>query len=477
MEENKYYHDFDKLIDKEEENRARRRKSRVRSRILAWVVLISVVVLAFCGGYFLFSKLLFGQGFKLPERKASKEPEASVTTGEIVDNLSSGEEKIKVDPADLKQDAPTEEDLYTEALTAYLDTIPIEDKVAGLFMVTPEQLTGAKTVQQAGQGTKEAFDKYAVGGNVFSDKNIAGADKFKTMISNTQDYSRYPLFLAISEESGRGTLAGKLKLTSTLREDKVGESGDPQVASEQAVTIANYLKEYGINCNLGIVADVLTNAESKFEKERTFGSDPALCASMTSAMTQAYSQAGIITALKAFPGEGEVTENTDGLVTVERSVDEMRSCEFTSFLAGIEAGADMLVVSHIYAPNLTGDNEQCSRSKTLMTDLLRIEYGLDDVIIVTDALNKAAIAEYYDSAEASITSLKAGADMVMMPENFPDAYAGVLQAVYDGVISTERVDASLMRIYRVKFKGMSIAEINELTNSVKANMASPDKEK
>ena len=48
-------------------------------------------------------------------------------------------------------------------------------------------------------------------------------------------------------------------------------------------------------------------------------------------------------------------------------------------------------------------------------------------------------------------ALKAGCDMILMPENFEEAYNGVLQAVLDGVISEERIDDALRRIYRIKY--------------------------
>lgn len=64
----------------------------------------------------------------------------------------------------------------------------------------------------------------------------------------------------------------------------------------------------------------------------------------------------------------------------------------------------------------------------------------------------AAITEYYESDVAAIMALKAGADMVLMPEDFKQAYEGVLKAVQDGTISEERVNDSLKRIYTVKLR-------------------------
>ena len=62
----------------------------------------------------------------------------------------------------------------------------------------------------------------------------------------------------------------------------------------------------------------------------------------------------------------------------------------------------------------------------------------------------AAITDYYTADEAAVKAILAGADMIMMPEDFELAYNGVLEAVNNGTISEERINESLRRIYRVK---------------------------
>jgi len=99
---------------------------------------------------------------------------------------------------------------------------------------------------------------------------------------------------------------------------------------------------------------------------------------------------------------------------------------------------------------LEEDNYPASMSKTVITDILRGELGYEGVVI-TDALNMSAISEYYGPDEAAILALKAGCDMILMPEDFLQAYAGVVSAVTDGMISQERVNDSLRRIYRIKY--------------------------
>lgn len=92
-----------------------------------------------------------------------------------------------------------------------------------------------------------------------------------------------------------------------------------------------------------------------------------------------------------------------------------------------------------------------SLSSEIVTDLLRKELKFDGIII-TDALNMGAITENYSASEAAIKAVEAGADMLLMPEDFISAYEGVCNAVYEGRISEARIDESVERIIRKKQK-------------------------
>ncbi len=468
------------LLSGEEESRRLRKKKRRRSRLIAWIAFILILAGLGTGVFFFFKNTDIKLDILKPAASVSKE-ETSVSVSvsvsseipepskeqEIITDVNTGEEEITVDPSELEPKPPTEEELFLQAVEAYVAALPIEDKVAGLFIVSPEQITGVQIATLAGEGTRKALEQYAVGGIVYSDKNITGAANFKEMLTKTREMARIPLFLAISEETGNGVLAGKLKLAETMKASDIGATGDTQTAYEQASIIASYLKEYGIDLNLGLCADVLTDPENGEMAGHCFGTDADICAGMTGMMAKAYWQWGVNVALKSFPGEGSAASSTaNGLVTVERTLDQARECEFKSFLSGISEGAQMILVSHEFAPAITGDNEQCSRSRTLLTDIIRLEFGLDDTIIITDALSKTAISAYYDSAEATVASVKAGADMILLPEDFKEAYDGLIEAVNAGIVSTDRIDASLERIFKVKFRGLSAEEIQRMTPSV-----------
>ena len=135
---------------------------------------------------------------------------------------------------------------------------------------------------------------------------------------------------------------------------------------------------------------------------------------------------------------------------IDKSLDELKQTELVPFISAIENGANMIMVGHMSLPQVVGDNTPATMSKEVISELLRSELGFNGVVI-TDAMNMGAITEYYSADEAAIRAFKAGADMVLMPEDFKLAYEGVIAAVKDGTISEERINNSLKRVFRIKY--------------------------
>lgn len=467
-QENKYIFDIDTLEQAENEERINNRRNRhKRGRILSWIFLVVFLCLVVTGVTFGVRSIVKKVSVKAPVVSESVVVSASTDVkdelSEAIDNLLGGESEVVLTPNEDIVKEPTEEELYDEAIRAYVASISIEDKVAGIFIVTPEELTGVSVATRAGDGTKTALEKYAVGGLVYSSQNMTSADQFNTMIENTKAYARYPLFLAADEELGKTTFSDALKMPSTMTAGEIGATNDPSISYLEEEKIAKRMSEVGLNLNLGVVADPLIDTENSYMKGRCYGSTVEEITPLVSKAIAALNEYGVKSAVKFFPGQGASTQDTaSGLSVSNRNGSDMEALELECFKAAIEAGGDMLVVGHISAPELTGDNTQCSQSKYVMTDVIRKMLELDDVVVVTDSLSKSAISSYLDSSDACITAIKAGADMVMCPENFTEAYESVLEAINTGVIAKERVEDSLVRIYKVKFKGMSAEEVMSL---------------
>ena len=424
------------------DRREQRRKRRHRNQALAYLILLLVIALIAAG-------VVTGVK-KYTEFQEENKKQEEAYQSQYQEILQS-EEPIEIEQSTETVYEPTPEELLEQMVDAQIESMPLEDKVAGLFVVTPESITGVTTAVQAGDGTKAALEKYAVGGIVYFRKNIQSEDQLKTMIDNTELYARYPLFIAVDEEGGSVSRIADSGIADRVDSaQKIGQTADASNAYQAGSTIGAYLADLGFNLDFAPVAD-LANVENSVMEGRAYGEDTATVSAFVTSMMQGLKEQKITSCLKHFPGLGSTTQDThDGIAVSNRTAEEFRANEFVVFQAGIDAGADMIMVGHMAAPSLVGDNTPSCMSFVIVTDILRNELGFEGVII-TDAMNMSAISQYYEADQAAITALKAGCDMILMPDDFEKAYNGVLQAVKDGVISEERVNDSLKRIYRIKY--------------------------
>ncbi|MCH5250488.1 MAG: beta-N-acetylhexosaminidase [Lachnospiraceae bacterium] len=441
----------DYVTDKEA-RRAYRRKRRIRNQIIAYGVVALFLVILLASGISIGRKvsgMIKKNNNKKNEQLVDQTPEQDIKVDDKSDNK----------PDDIIVEAPPEieentlDEQLEEIVNNCIAVMPLEDKVAGLFIITPEALTGVRTAVQAGDSTQEALNNYAVGGLVYFDNNIIDDDQLSQMLSNTVSMSKYPIFLAVDEEGGSVSRVANSAIEVVQVDDMqtIGEVGDDSTAYEAGATIGNYLSRLGFNLDFAPVADVATGAGASLLGTRSFGRDPELCADMVANLVAGLEGTSVSACLKHFPGIGSANGDThNGRVEITRTLDEMKSEEFIPFQKGIEAGADFIMVSHVTASSIDMDGLPSSLSRTMITDVLRTDLGYEG-IVVTDALNMGAITNYYTSEEAAVNAITAGADMLLMPENFGAAYNAVLTAVREGRISEERIDESLRRIYRIKY--------------------------
>ena len=362
------------------------------------------------------------------------------------------------------ENASTEKFIFNDDETVVRTTkdvlgkMSLREKVGQLFIVRPEALAEnsnaetAPATDRVDDAVISRIEEYPVGGIALFSRNITSAEQLPMFISDLQSSSKYPLFIAVDEEGGRvARIANSdfFTVASYKSMEDIGKAGDASKAEEVGRQIGFYLKELGFNLDFAPVADTNTNPQNIVIGDRSYGSDPALVARMVSAQLDGMHDSGIMGTLKHFPGHGDTKDDThSGYVSIEKTWDELKECELVPFITALPK-ADMVMVSHITAVNVTSDKLPTSMSETMITGKLRNELGYDGVII-TDAMAMGAVADNYTSAEAAVTAVKAGVDIVLMPQNLDEAFNGVINAVTDGEISMERLDESVMRILKLK---------------------------
>ena len=333
----------------------------------------------------------------------------------------------------------------------------LRNKVGRLFVVRPESLDPSirwksdlelpeYALSSLNRRMRAFAREYPVGGVVLFGHNIQSPGQLRSFTAALKTLPGRPL-VCIDEEGGRVSRIARNPAFDVPRFESCARIAESDSAYSAARSIGHYLKEYGFDLDFAPLADVNTNPDNPVIGTRAFSSDPSRAAAMVSDFVRGLLDEHIQPCLKHFPGHGDTSQDThSGFASISRGWDSLLSCgELQPFLAGIDAGAKMVMVAHICAREVTGDSTPSSLSKTIIEDKLRSELGFDGVVI-TDALEMGAITEEYSSAEAAVKAILAGADMLLAPLDFREAFDAVVDAVERGIIPKSRIDSSLARI-------------------------------
>ena len=200
------------------------------------------------------------------------------------------------------------------------------------------------------------------------------------------------------------------------------------------------------------MADVKTNAYNTEIGDRSFGSNPEVVAKLVKQVVYGIQDQGISATLKHFPGHGSTAEDShEKPVNADSDLLDLRSKEFKPFQAGIDAGADFVMVSHISISKVTENTVPASMSKIVIQSMLRKELGFEGIVI-TDAMDMGAVTRKYEPGEAAVNCVKAGVDIVLMSTDLEKAYEAVMDAVKKGKISEEQINESVQRVMQIKIK-------------------------
>ena len=328
-----------------------------------------------------------------------------------------------------------------------LSGMTLREKLCQLMIVRPEVLTGESPVTAAGETTRLALETYPVGGLIYSVDNLVTQEQTREMITNTQSYSKLPLFISADEEGGNvGRLMYKLGTTWVNSMYSYKDQG-ADTAYSNAKTIGTDMVSCLFNTDFAPVADVWTNPENTVIGDRAYSDDFEQAAELVASAVRGFTDAGVICCLKHFPGHGDTSTDThQGAAVVSKSLDELRAGEFLPFVSGIEAGADMVMIGHITVTSV--DPEPATISKAIITDVLRGELGWDGVVI-SDSLDMGALAGY-DNGEVCVKFLEAGGDILLGIPDIETALTALEAAVTDGRLTESRIDESVQRVLELK---------------------------
>jgi beta-N-acetylhexosaminidase len=261
-----------------------------------------------------------------------------------------------------------------------------------------------------------------------------------------------PLLIAVDEEGGRvmRITDGVAGLPSQLA---LGARG-PNTVREAVAANAAGLHRLGIELNLAPVADLRSNPGDAVIGDRSYGSNPLLVGYLVSAAVSGMHEGGIAATLKHFPGLGGAAGDPHAAIPTDyESLSQWAATQARSFQAGIDAGADAVMTTAMVVPGLDPSGTPALFSRTVVTGLLRERLHFQGVI-VTDGLGMGGITSRYSLADATVASVRAGNDLVLLNSDDAADEASAIEAVKEqvrrGSIAMEQVQASAGRVIALR---------------------------
>jgi beta-N-acetylhexosaminidase len=337
-----------------------------------------------------------------------------------------------------------------------LHKLSVEEKVGQLFMVWVR--AGFLNVDSPDYlQLRDSMRKYHLGGFTMTVRweppFLYRSQPYEAaeLLNRLQQDSKLPLL--ISADFERGVTMRLQGATEFPHAMAFGAAGKSEYAEAFGRITAQEARAVGVHWNFFPDADVNSNPANPIINTRSFGEDPQQVGELVTAYIRGARANGMMTTVKHFPGHGDTaTDSHLGVAQVTGDMARLRSMELPPFEKAIEAGVDAVMVAHVSVPSLDADpNHVATTSPAIVTDLLKKQLGFKG-IVVTDALDMAALTRLYNGriGRAAVDAFKAGNDVLLIPADLDASYRAMLAAVRSGEVSAVQLDASVLKILQAK---------------------------
>lgn len=297
-----------------------------------------------------------------------------------------------------------------------------------------------------------------LGGVLHMHRNIRSKRDVALINNFFKDQATGPApLIAIDHEGGLVQRLGHtLGFTQMPRARHVAGHFSPGDAENLYAIAARELAQTGFSLNLGPVVDLHDPLNGVIgQAGRAYSAETAKVSAYATAFVSAYKKAGILCALKHFPGHGRSRDDSHF-----RSADispTWGSDELDPYRAMIASGTvDVVMSGHLTHKDLTGGLEPATFSRSAISGVLRHQMGFGGLAI-TDDLTMAGARRHGKIVDTMIRALQAGHDLLLIAKpgassgRFVDyAIAGIADAVRSGRLQESAIDTAYSRVMETR---------------------------
>ena len=352
------------------------------------------------------------------------------------------------------------------------EQLTLEQKVGQMVMM------GVDGTTADAPGVRQALDQVRsghLGGVILYRYNITDPAQVRALTDAFQQANplELPLLVALDQEGG---LVQRLRASNgfadTPSHEELAATQTPAQARSTYTVMAKMVANAGFNFNFGPVVDLRGDPLDPEHRavspvigqlQRSFSDDPAVVVQYATQFVLAHREAGVLTALKHYPGHGLATNDSHlGLVDVTRTAQPIEQWPFQQMVA--QGMADAIMTAHLVNRHVDAV-WPVTLSEKFIHPQLRTRDGFRGVV-VTDDLHMGAIQQHHSVRDSVVRAILAGNDLLVFSnnpgaaKNIPNfaprydlgSYAATLvrEAIERGELSTEQVDAAWQRIAQLR---------------------------
>ena len=340
-------------------------------------------------------------------------------------------------------------------------SLSLDQKIGQLF--TP--MVFSKKDEDHFDEIKNLIEKYYIGGIIFS---LGSPFKQSQWLNEFQSISKVPLMISMDAEWGVA-----MRLDSVLAfpwSMTLGAIKDNTVIRRIGQRMGEQERILGVHMSYAPVLDINTNPENPIIGNRSFGEDPKRVADKGVALMKGHHDAGILTSGKHFPGHGDTAKDSHKtLPTVNFDRFRLENTEIYPFKKAIEQGLSSIMTAHLNVPALTFSTDPTSLSSAVVTEYLKQNIGFNG-LAVTDALNMKGAVPSNSDKNIDLLALLAGNDILLISQDIPQGIEKIKNAYNNLPIVKRRVEESVKKILKAKYKVGLTEKTNIDTNNLQARL-------
>ncbi len=342
--------------------------------------------------------------------------------------------QMPASPTPTPRAVPPAVDPIQQYADARLSVMTLEEKISSMIMA---HLAGVDAASM-----RDFADANDLGGLILMPDNIPEpAQQLATLTPTMSAEPGLPLLIATDQEGGVvERIPSDTPAAAALRELPA------DAAREAFAARGALLASLGISVNFGIVADV-TPDTSSFIFDRTLGDSvsdaaPRVSAAVTGELGM------VLSTLKHFPGHGVAPgDSHSSIPATDMGLDEWRSTQAGSFVAGIDAGAPVVMLGHLQFDSIDPTPATLSAR---WQQILRDELGFEGITITDDMnmLEYSGRPDLADQEQNAVRAVTAGNTMLLYvgSVDLPGVVGAISDAVRAGDIPETVVDDAARRL-------------------------------